>query len=230
MVDSANLAARDTSHVRQGWRGVGTGARLGVMAVVGALAGVTVGLTSRWAYAPLAGWGVAALVFEVWSWAAINAMNADETRMHATREDPSRAASDLLLLLANLASLAAVVALIVDAARAQGAAKALLGGAALLSVAVSWVLVQTLYTLRYARLYYSAEHPGGVDFNTEDRPSYHDFAYLAFTMGMAYQVSDTALQTSAFRKVVLRHGLISYVFGSVILATTINLVVGLSGS
>jgi uncharacterized membrane protein len=222
--------ADDISQVRTGWRGTGTGTRLVVMLVVGAIAAVVTGLSLEWAYAPMAGWAVAALTFEVWSWLAINRMDAEQTRAHATREDPSRAISDLLLLLANLASLAAVVYVIIDAGRAQGAAKAWLGGAALLSVAISWVLVQTLYTLRYARLYYLPEKPGGVDFNMDDPPDYHDFAYLAFTMGMAYQVSDTALQNSAFRKVVLRHGLTSYVFGSVILATTINLVVGLSGS
>jgi uncharacterized membrane protein len=203
--------------------------RVAVTVLVGGVAGVITGVTYRWAYAPLVGWGVAGLTFEVWSWLSIGGMDATETRSHATRDDPSRATSDLLLLMANLASLAAVVSVIVDAGQSEGPAKAWLGGVALLSVAVSWVLVQTLYTLRYARLYYS-DNPGGIDFNTTEPPRYADFAYLAFTMGMAYQVSDTALQTSAFRAVVLRHALVSYVFGSVILATTINLVVGLSGS
>jgi uncharacterized membrane protein len=203
--------------------------RVAVMALFGAVAAVLTGISAEWAYAPLVGWGVAALTFEIWSWLSIGPMDAEETQAHATREDPSRATSDLLLLLANVASLAAVVYVIVDAGRSTGSAKAWLGGLALLSVAVSWVLVQTLYTLRYARLYYGGT-PGGVDFNGDDRPTYQDFAYLAFTMGMTYQVSDTNLQTSAFRLTVLRHALISYVFGSVILATTINLVVGLSGN
>ena len=155
-------------------------------------------------------------------------MDAAETRSHATREDPSRAVSDLLILGANLGSLGAAAYVVVDSSHASGAHKAWLGALALVSVAVSWVLVQTLFTLRYARIYYSDE-PGGVDFNGPDPPTYVDFAYLAFTMGMTYQVSDTNLQTREFRRVVLRHGLLSYVFGSLILATTVNLVIGLSG-
>jgi uncharacterized membrane protein len=109
----------------------------------------------------------------------------------------------------------------------QGAARGLLAGLALASVAASWLLVHTLYTLRYARLYYSGPN-GGVNFNQEAPPRYTDFAYLAFTLGMTYQVSDTDLQTHAVRATALRHGLLSYLYGSVILATMINLVAGLS--
>ena len=156
-------------------------------------------------------------------------MDAEQTRAHATREDPSRPVTDVLLIGANVASLGAVVAVVVDSAGADGVTRAWLGALALAGVAVSWVLVQTLFTVRYARMYY-ADEPGGVDFNAPEPPTFHDFAYLAFTMGMTYQVSDTNLQTTQFRRTVLRHALLSYVFGSVILATTINLVVGLSGN
>ena len=81
--------------------------------------------------------------------------------------------------------------------------------------------------LRYARLYFDGT-PGGVDFGDTDAPRYTDFAYLAFTLGMTYQVSDTTLQTSPFRVLALRQALLSYLFGAVILAATINLVAGLA--
>jgi uncharacterized membrane protein len=81
--------------------------------------------------------------------------------------------------------------------------------------------------LRYARLYYT-EPIGGVDFNADDKPSYTDFAYLAFTIGMTFQVSDTALSSRAIRSAALRHALLSYLFGTVILATTVNFVAGLA--
>jgi len=55
-----------------------------------------------------------------------------------------------------------------------------------------------------------------------------DFAYLAFTIGMTFQVSDTDLQTSALRRIALRHMLVSYLFGAVIIAVTINLLAGLT--
>jgi uncharacterized membrane protein len=217
------------TQVRRGWRASTSATRMTAGLIAGGVAAVVTGLAYRWADAPIAGWIVAAVTFETWAWLAVGRMNGPDTRLHATREDPSRGATDVLLLCANVASLGAVADVVVEAGNARTAvAQGVLAALALLSVAVSWVLVQTLFTLRYARLYYSGT-PGGVDFNGEQSPTYHDFAYLAYTMGMTYQVSDTNLQSSAFRAVVLRHALLSYVFGSVILATTINLVVGLSG-
>ncbi|MDT5017597.1 MAG: hypothetical protein QOD39_3757, partial [Mycobacterium sp.] len=79
--------------------------------------------------------------------------------------------------------------------------------------------------LRYAMLFYSGPE-GGVNFNQPSSPRYTDFAYLAFTIGMTFQVSDTDLRTPAFRATALRHALLSYLFGAVIVATTINLVAG----
>jgi uncharacterized membrane protein len=85
-----------------------------------------------------------------------------------------------------------------------------------------------VFTLRYARLYYLNES-GGIDFNQGDElPAYVDFAYLAFTLGMTYQVSDTDLKTRTIRATAPRHALLSYVLGAVVLAITINLVAGLS--
>jgi uncharacterized membrane protein len=94
---------------------------------------------------------------------------------------------------------------------------------------VSWVAIHTVFTLRYAQLYYSGA-PGGIDFNQPEPPAYVDFAYLAFTIGMAFQVSDTGLQTRKIRATVLRQALLSYVFGVVIVAMTINLTMELSHS
>jgi uncharacterized membrane protein len=78
----------------------------------------------------------------------------------------------------------------------------------------------------YARLYYG-DTPGGIEFNEPDRPDYLDFAYLAFTIGMTFQVSDTNLTSKAVRRTALRHGLVSYLFGAVIIALVINIVAAL---
>jgi uncharacterized membrane protein len=97
------------------------------------------------------------------------------------------------------------------------------------SVVVSWLVVHTIFTLKYARPYYGGDsREGGVDFENDVRPPYSDFAYLAFTIGMTFQVSDTDLQSAAFRRLALRHALLSYLFGAVILAATINLVAGIA--
>lgn len=201
--------------------------RLAVMVVVGVVAAVVTGLAWNWEYAPLIGWATAAAAFSSWVWLVLGRLDADETKQHSTAEDPSRAMIDTLLLLANVASLVAVVVVLVQAAAANGAEKAILAAMAVVSVALSWLLVQTLYVLRYASLYY-ASPVGDIDFNQTDPPAYVDFAYLSFTLGMTYQVSDTNLSGRVMRATVLRHSLLSYLFGSVILASTINLVVGLS--
>ncbi len=97
------------------------------------------------------------------------------------------------------------------------------------SVALAWGAVHTVFLTRYAGLYYPpSASGGGIDFNEDDPPKYTDFAYLAFTLGMTFQVSDTDLKTKPIRATALRHGLLSYLFGAIIVATTINLVAGLA--
>jgi uncharacterized membrane protein len=114
----------------------------------------------------------------------------------------------------------------VRAGGAHGGTKAYLLAIGLVSVVFSWFSVHTVFTLVYARLYYGDE-PGGIEFNEPDRPDYLDFAYLAFTIGMTFQVSDTNLTTKTIRRTALRHALVSYLFGAVILALAINIVASL---
>jgi len=153
--------------------------------------------------------------------------DADQTAHRATTTDPDRTLTDLLLLTAAVASLAAVGTVLVEAAQLQGSAEGLRVGLGLASVVLSWAMVHTIYTLRYAHLYYAGPD-GGIDFNGSGPPTYHDFAYLAFTIGMTFQVSDTAIKAADIRRAALRHALLSYLFGTGILASTINLVASLS--
>ncbi|WP_241993275.1 DUF1345 domain-containing protein [Cryobacterium sp. TMB1-7] len=197
-----------------------------VMVTVGILAGLASGLLGNWLLAPAIGWAVAAVLYIGWVWVSVAPLDAATTAAHATREDPSRGITDLLLILASLASLGSILIVLVHARAAEGAGQGLLAALALVVVALSWVLVHTLFALRYASLYY-ADDDGGVDFNQLEPPRYADFAYLSFTVGMTFQVSDTSLTSSTIRAVALRHALMSFLFGSIILATLINLVAGL---
>jgi uncharacterized membrane protein len=208
------------------WASVGSRTRFAVMLLGGVAAAVVTGLAGSWGYAPLTGWDIAALIFTVWVWVAIPTMGASATATHATREDPGHAATDLIVVIAAVASLTAVGFVLIQASSAKGAQQDLLAGLGLASVALSWFTVHTLFTLRYARLYYTGRD-GGVNFNQEAPPRYLDFAYLAFTIGMTFQVSDTDLESPAVRHSALRHALLSYLFGAVILASTINLIAGL---
>ena len=169
----------------------------------------------------LMGWDLAAVIYLVMVWAAVYRMNAEVTARMAGREDPSNPVAELVVVAASIAALVAVAFALVRAGETSGSTKGLLIGLGAGSVAVSWLVVHTVYTLRYARSYYG-DPPGGIDFNEEDRPVYLDFAYFSFTLGMTFQVSDTNITTKAIRHLALRHALISYVFGAVILATAIN--------
>ncbi|WP_256870648.1 DUF1345 domain-containing protein [Paenarthrobacter nitroguajacolicus] len=207
--------------------------RFVVMVLAGASAFAVTGALSNWVDAPAVGWAVAALVYVAWVWLVIARLDPVETRHHATSEDPSRGVTDVLILIANLASLAAVAAVIVDS-HTQGTGARLSSAAlALACMGLSWMLVQTLFTLRYAELYYSQDghaggEVGGINFNQDRPPQYTDFAYLATSLGMTYQVSDTNLGNHTIRLEALKHSLLSYLFGTVILAVTINLVIGLA--
>ena len=197
------------------------------MVVVGLAVAVAVGLVGSWTYSAIAGWDAAALTFIIWVWTATAPMGADRTKSHATREDPGRAVSDIILIVAAIASLAAIGGVLIQAASAKGETQDLLAGLGVASIGLSWFAVHTLYMLRYASLYYTGAD-GGIDFNQKMQPPrYLDFAYLAFTIGMTFQVSDTDIQRPAIRAAALRHALLSYLLGAVVLASSINLVVSL---
>lgn len=91
---------------------------------------------------------------------------------------------------------------------------------------MAWAALHLMYAARYAYLYYQGS-AGGIDFNSEDPPAYRDFFYFSYNLGMTYQVSDTDVSSSVIRSVVLRHSLLSYLFGTSLLATAINLVAGM---
>jgi uncharacterized membrane protein len=202
-------------------------AKLLVSALIAVAAGTLAALLGAGRAAPLIGWDALAVLFCIWVWATVWRMDPATTAAHSTAESPGRDLTDLVLLGASVASLAAVGFVLFGAGDQQGATKYVQAALAVFSVIVSWVLVHTVFTLKYARLYYR-EPVGGIDFNEEEAPQYSDFAYLAFTLGMTFQVSDTNLQTKAMRRTALRHAWLSFPLGTVIIATSINLVAGLA--
>jgi uncharacterized membrane protein len=201
--------------------------RLLLAVVPGACAAVASAFLTPWQAIPLLGWTTAAAIWAVWTWWVVLRLDATHTAGFATREDPHGATTDLLLITAAAASLIAVTLGVIKAANLHGTPKAVLLPAGVASIISSWGVVHTVFTLRYAALYYTGVD-GGIDFNQDEKPTYVDFAYLAFTIGMTYQVSDTNLTTRVTRHTALRHALLSYLFGTVIIAATINLAAGLA--
>ena len=201
------------------------GIRVLVSFAVGIAAFGVAWLATPWQAATLIGWNVAATVFIAWVWFTVAGMDGESTARHAAIEDLSRPTADLILIIASVASLVGVALALLEASDTEGLEKAMIVGNASVSVILSWATVHTVFTLRYARLYYAAGE--GIDFNGDRAPTYTDFAYLAFTIGMTYQVSDTSIASKAIRRTALRHAYMSYLFGTVIVAMTINVVAGL---
>ncbi|WP_338031553.1 DUF1345 domain-containing protein [Diaminobutyricibacter tongyongensis] len=201
--------------------------RMTIAFVVGIIVAVLVGMSTKWTYAVVAGWAAACVIYIVWVWAVVWGYDPASTKAHALREDPGRGLSDVLLLVASVASVVAIVFILVQAHLLHGFERGVLALLAVLSVSLSWILIHTLFMLRYAQLYF-VDDSRPIDFNQKATPQYSDFAYLSFTLGMTFQVSDTNVSDVRIRKTILRHSLLSYVFGTVILATTVNLVAGLT--
>ena len=203
------------------------GVALGAVAWV--LAPPDAGLISRW----VAAWDVYAASALLLIGAGIFTADADSIRKVANNEDPSRLLSFIFVLVAALASLLAVVAL-------MGTMKTLSGGMlarhialSIAAVLESWILVHTVFTLHYAHIYYDQDEryggdTGGLEFPGHDpEPDYLDFAYFAFTIGMAAQTADVTIPGRRQRRTTLLHAIISFGFNTAIVALSISALSGL---
>jgi uncharacterized membrane protein len=194
----------------------------------GAIATLAAAWFVPWQITVLVAWDVAALVVLIRVWTEIRRYDPAETREFAMREDDTRAGAELLLIGAGVVSLVGVGFAFLKAQEGGDYQEVLLEAMGIATIAISWLVVHTTFTLRYAHIYYT-EPVGGVDFKqgVEYEPDYRDFAYTAFTVGMTYQVSDTDITKPVMRHTVLRHALLSFVFGAVIIGATVNIVAGL---
>lgn len=219
---------RHPRHVALLWA-VSARVRVLMTAAAGAVAGVVAAFFTPWQVSTLIGWDVAAALNVGWVATTAGRFDADETREFATREDDSRRAAQFLLLGACTASLVGVGFDLLKASQTQGAGKGFLTGMGVFTVVASWAVVHTIFALRYAHEFYGIEEVGGIDFKAgpDYEPDYRDFAYVAFTVGMTWQVSDTDVKTRRMRRTVLVHALFAYLFGAVILAASINVVAAL---
>ena len=181
----------------------------------------------------VAGWDVFALTDVALAWFALAGADPYEARRTARLQDGSRTFLFIVVICAALASLLAAGALL---GLAKDAPRTQLGGHLGLSVAtvgISWMLVHTLFALRYAHNYYDEARTvarekidGGLIFPGEASPGYLDFAYVSFVVGMTCQVSDVQVTSAAMRRITLAHGVLAFVFNTVILALAVNLAAG----
>jgi uncharacterized membrane protein len=203
------------------------GTRVAASGTVGLATGVAVALASNLPLALLIGWTTGSGSLLIWIWLSVHRLDADATASAATAEDSSRTAVWLLVIGASAMSLAAVVVGLHRATTASLTNEWFLTLSSMTTVITAWMVLHTVFVLRYAHLYYDGDEVGGVDFPGGQAPDYRDFAYFGFTVGMTFQVSDTAVTDRRVRRTVLRHSLLSFLFGTAIVATTVNVLAGL---
>ena len=201
-----------------------------ILAFLAGLSGAAITILCEPGFAPLIGWATAALTYCVLTWTTVGRFDAEQMAAHASAEAPGAIAVHTLLVLASLGSLAGIGMLIWHSPGSR-LATALVS---LLVIVSSWLSVQTVHTMRYARAYFadSESDPAGIargiDFHTDAPPSYSDFAYVAFTVGMSFAISDTDLSSTKMRRIALPHALLAYLFGTVFVAALVNILASLS--
>jgi uncharacterized membrane protein len=190
-------------------------------------AGAALSVVLPWELAAVLGWDIAGTVFLLSVWHMIGGADSGHVQQLARREDETRGDATALLATVCTASLLSVGYALGVAGHRVGAERVSLIAVSVLTVAVSWAVLNTVYTLRYAHLYFATGAGIGFGDAAAAALTYRDFAYVAFTIGMTYQVSDTAVRDPRIRRTVLGHAILAYIFGVVIVAGAVNLIAGL---
>jgi uncharacterized membrane protein len=178
------------------------------------------------------GWDCFSLCMIVISIIIFFSMRPRQIRVLAKTEDAGRIVVFFIVLVATLGSLLGVM-LLLGNKESWLLKKGVETFIYITGVTSSWVLLHTMFAYRYALLYYG-DHPLDPDTHTvglqipnELWPDYLDFAYFSFVIGMTFQVSDIEISSRTIRRVVLVHGMLSFLFNTVIVALTINVIVDL---
>jgi uncharacterized membrane protein len=173
----------------------------------------------------IVGWDAGALVYTVLAWIMILRASSASTRRRAALDDPGRRLAFFIALTSSVFSLFAAVVVLRQIRSLSSTQVPVWTGLALAAVILSWIVTHTVFTLRYAHLYYRRRATTHcLQFPGTDAPCDLDFAYFAFTIGMCFQVSDVVVMTSRARRTVLVHGVMSFVYNTTILALSLNLV------
>ncbi len=179
------------------------------------------------------GWDTFSLCMIIMSWITFSITSSRHIREQAKVQDSSRVLIFVTVLISTFAGFLAVLLLIMSKTEHKDTA-ALHTTVAVGGMLFAWFLVHTIFTFRYAHIFYgdddedSSKHAGGLKFPEDDKPDYIDFAYYSFVLGMTFQVSDVDITSKRLRRLSLLHSILSFIFNTVMIALTINIMAGLS--
>lgn len=201
-----------------------------------ALVGVLAWALAFWAQAPkgahlLLGWNAGALAYLALCWRLFLRADEAEVRERAGREDEGRSVLLLIVLAAVAASLAAVVDAMLVARLETGGDRAVIAACAGATLILSWLTLQTVFVPHYAHRHFgNGEGRAGIGFPGAPPVSYMDFAYLAFSIGATFQVSDNTILTPGLRRLVTAHAATAFFYNTAVLALGINIIAGVAGA
>ncbi|WP_025130040.1 DUF1345 domain-containing protein [Pseudomonas sp. PH1b] len=177
----------------------------------------------------LIGWNAA-----VWTYLALMfwltlRSRADDVKRIAEAEDENAGLVLLIVCVAAIASLVTITLELVGSKDLETQRRLLHYAFTGLTVIGSWLLVGVIFSVHYARLYYTwgGKEPALRFAEQLTTPNYWDFLYFSFTIGVAVQTSDVGVATREMRKIVLAQSLIGFLFNTAILGFSINIAAGL---
>jgi uncharacterized membrane protein len=190
----------------------------------------------RWTTRNILIWDCAALTFILLMMRMMNACSVDDIQASAASQDEGRGLTLTLSILSAALSVFAIAAELSQAKNDHDLIKILRVGLAFLTIGVSWFFTHLIFALHYAHEYYSPEtcadsegrtERGGLRFPGDEPPDYWDFLHFAVIIGVASQTADIEFTSKPLRRIGTVHGALSFVFNTVVLALTINLLAGL---
>jgi uncharacterized membrane protein len=177
------------------------------------------------------GWDTFSLCMITINWITFSITTPQQIREQSKVQDSSRTLIFFIILISTLASFLAVLLLLVTKERFKSTESFHLI-IAIAGMVLSWFLIHTIFTLRYAHIFYGDDdekpgtHAGGLEFPDDKKPNYLDFAYFAFVLGMTFHVSDVQITSKRLRRIAMFHGLLSFGYNTIMIALTINLIAG----
>jgi len=177
------------------------------------------------------GWNTFSFCLIVISWITFSVTTSQQIRQLAKAQDSGRVIVFIIVLISTFASFFAVVLLLLTKKDFQST-ETFHVVTAISGMILSWILIHTIFTLRYAHIFYGDDevkpeiHAGGLEFPLDKKPDYLDFAYFSFVLGMTFQVSDVQVTSKRLRRIVMMHGILSFGYNTIMIALTINLIAG----
>jgi uncharacterized membrane protein len=182
-----------------------------------------------WTARVLAGWNGAIFLLVPLTYFWMRTLDAKALRAKYVEEDPTGPVILIVTVIGALLSVLGIIALLSTAKEVPHGIRGVHSFLACLTIVSSWALVHTMFTLRYADMFYSVlgDDPPPLSFPDTAEPLFWDFVYFSFTIGVACQTADVSTRQTDIRRIVTVHALISFVFNLAILGFAINVSAGL---